>query len=214
MLERGVNEENLSLRALAREVGVSAMTPYLHFPNKAALLLAVYEARFGELGEALGSASAQLAKPADQLRAWTEVYLNFGRGSPGHYRVLFSAGVAPRPMEGRLPGQRLFDRLVELVGQVLADVDAPAFGNRAPTRVAIGLWCGLHGIVTLPSSNPAFDWPPSAELVDDLLATWVGVLPSPPALTSATLRETDAADQLPERSHGQGRLHDDDHDRR
>ena len=46
MLE--AQSEEPSLRAVARAAGVSAMTPYRHFPDKTALLAAVADHGFGD----------------------------------------------------------------------------------------------------------------------------------------------------------------------
>ncbi len=54
MRERGVQE--LSLRELAREVGVSHGAPRRHFPDRQALLDALAEAGFARLGAELRAA--------------------------------------------------------------------------------------------------------------------------------------------------------------
>src|SRR5215211_7851719 len=53
ILARTGDVEGLSLRAVAREVGIATPSIYLHFPDKAALVRAVLDARFAELGEAV-----------------------------------------------------------------------------------------------------------------------------------------------------------------
>lgn len=59
LLEHGVGD--VSLRAVARAAGVSAMAPYRHFPDKAALLGAVAERGFALLRERL--MEADVAEP-------------------------------------------------------------------------------------------------------------------------------------------------------
>src|SRR4051794_28338376 len=81
--------EGLSLRAVARDVGIATPSIYLHFPNKAALVRAVLDARFAELGEAVGTAVASAHGPYDSLRAGCLAYCRFGTDHPNAYRVLF-----------------------------------------------------------------------------------------------------------------------------
>ena len=53
----------LSLRAVAREVGIATPSIYLHFPDKAALVRAVLEARFAELAETIRAAVTRETDP-------------------------------------------------------------------------------------------------------------------------------------------------------
>ncbi len=50
LLRSGETIESLSLRAVARAVGIAATSVYLHFDDKASLLLAVYQRHFADLG--------------------------------------------------------------------------------------------------------------------------------------------------------------------
>ncbi|MDE8345271.1 MAG: WHG domain-containing protein [Acidocella sp.] len=78
-----------SLRAVARAVGVSAMAPYRHFPDKAALLAAVAADGFRGLAAALVSADAQ-PDPRAALVAQGMAFVAFARANPGLYRLMFS----------------------------------------------------------------------------------------------------------------------------
>src|ERR1035437_9150796 len=59
--ERGV--QDLSLRELAREIGVSHGAPRRHFPDRQALLDALAEAGFARLGTALRSSVPTRTSP-------------------------------------------------------------------------------------------------------------------------------------------------------
>lgn len=78
-----------SLRAVAREAGVSPAAPYHHFKNKCDLLDAVAREGWQELGSAM--AKARVAAPEAPL-ALTEVgvaYVRFARDHPALYRVMY-----------------------------------------------------------------------------------------------------------------------------
>src|ERR1700677_1101305 len=79
----------LTLRAVAREVGVAATSVYLHFDDMASLVLAVAERRFGELVKLQELALEGIADPADAGRAGCLAYCEFGLSYPGHYQVMF-----------------------------------------------------------------------------------------------------------------------------
>ena len=49
------------------------------------------------------------------------------------------------------------------------------------TAVAVCLWIGLHGIVSLRLKKPGFPWPPVEQLADHLLLGLAGVRAPLPA---------------------------------
>jgi AcrR family transcriptional regulator len=151
----------LSLRRVARAVGVAATSVYLHFDDVDSLELAIMTRRFGELVRTQEEASRHLADPCARIRAEALAYCEFGLAHPGHYQVMFSNPL-PVPFP-RLAGQQALDRLIELVA---ACVGCPA-GDAAPTGTAILIWQQLHGVVSLRITRPLFAWPPLADTVTD-----------------------------------------------
>jgi len=86
--EKGVSD--LSLRQLARQVGVSHNAPYRHFETKQALLMAVAEEGFISLRERLEQAKATSSYDSrEQLCAIGIAYVKFALTHPAHYRVMF-----------------------------------------------------------------------------------------------------------------------------
>lgn len=86
--EKGISD--LSLRQLARHVGVSHNAPYRHFETKEALLMVVAEQGFESLRLALQRAKdASPNQPTQQLEAIGVAYVNFALIHPAHYRVMF-----------------------------------------------------------------------------------------------------------------------------
>ena len=155
----------LSLRAVAREVGVAATSVYLHFDDVESLVRAVASRRFTDLIRAQDEATAGVTDPCDRLRAACLMYCEFGLAHPGHYQVTFTN---PLPVGeavpwDQMPGQKAWQHFVEGV--------APCIG-RAPddpeaARTALLLWQQLHGIVSLRISRPRFPWPSLAETITD-----------------------------------------------
>src|SRR5215469_18533094 len=67
----------LSLRAVAREVGVAATSVYLHFDDVESLVRAVASRRYTDLIRAQDSATEDVADPCDRLRAACLMYCEF-----------------------------------------------------------------------------------------------------------------------------------------
>ena len=167
-------DEPLSLRAVARAVGVVPQAVYLHFPDKRRLVWAVVERCFAELAQAGEDAAAAVNDPVDQLRAWCLAYCRFGLDQPGHYALLFESRATGQLGVGFAdsPGAAVFDRLVAAVQRCM---DAGAAPREEAASVATSLWAGLHGVVSLRRTKPGFPWPPVEKLLERLLIGLVGI---------------------------------------
>src|SRR3954467_7948535 len=80
----------LSLRAVAREAGVSPAAPYHHFKDKGELLDAVAKEGWAELNALMSKAKAA-AEAQGQLTALGLAYVGFARDNPALYRVMYDA---------------------------------------------------------------------------------------------------------------------------
>ena len=83
------DRRELSLRELARRVGVSANASYRHFANKEALLSALAAEGFRRLQAAYTKASAQQSRPDAGFRAAGRVYVQFAIDNPALFRLMF-----------------------------------------------------------------------------------------------------------------------------
>lgn len=87
-LESSGNND-LSLRELARQVGVSSNAAYRHFAGKEALLVALATEGFRRFAAALGAAAMKEAWPGEAFRAAGLAYVRFARANPGLFRLMF-----------------------------------------------------------------------------------------------------------------------------
>src|SRR5258708_12943097 len=69
LLDELGDDQALSLRAVAREVGIAATSVYIHFADRDALVLAAMERCHRDLMRAVAQAQAFPADPAANLRA-------------------------------------------------------------------------------------------------------------------------------------------------
>ncbi len=174
LLERGATHETLSLRAVAREIGIAATSVYLHFGDRTSLLIAVYRERFAELAAYLREAIAEAGEdPVEQMRACCLAYERFAQEHPNAYRVLFDVpGVRTEVPAGLtrddLPGVDTFDTIRDCVLRCIAAGKAP---DVDPFLTTICFLATLHGLVSLRINRPSFPWPPMETLVDHVLTT-------------------------------------------
>ncbi len=169
LLESSGDARVLTLRGVAREVGVATPSIYRHFSGKNELVEAVVADRFRQLDDALQHAVTGVSDPGEALRACCDAYCRFGLEYPGHYQVLFGATLSldPSARPEELPGERVFGRLV---AAVQACLDAGEASQGDAFAVAVNVWVALHGIVSLRTSRPSFAWPPVEALIEAALS--------------------------------------------
>src|SRR5579872_3839910 len=110
LIDRTGSDEAVTLRAVAREIGIAAPSIYAHFPDRDAIVTAVVARIFDELTAAISSGIDEARDdPVDRLIAGCQAYVDFGLAHPARYGVLFSgrpmaaqgdepaSPVAPRP---------------------------------------------------------------------------------------------------------------------
>jgi len=79
----------LSIRACAREAGVSHSAPLHHFKNMGELTAAVAASGFWDFVQSLGTAADRKTDPRERLIEMGRAYVAFGAANPGLYRCMF-----------------------------------------------------------------------------------------------------------------------------
>ena len=161
----------LSLRELARQVGVSHAAPRRHFPDKRALLDALAEDGFERLGrdlrEAMGAAGPRFE---DRLLAFAQAYVAFATRHAALLELMFAGKHRPDASEEL---RRAADSAFEApLGLVLAGQRAGAVVAGDPERVGIVAFAALQGIAVLANSGMLGDaalWDTVDDAVDRLL---------------------------------------------
>ena len=85
--------ESVSLREVARGVGVSATSVYRHFPDKQALLTALARQGLAELGTAQRLAAAAAGGGEAGFAATGRAYVRFALANPALFRLIFASPV-------------------------------------------------------------------------------------------------------------------------
>lgn len=97
-LVRRVGAGDASLRAIAREAGVSAAAPYHHFEDRESLLAAVAARGFRSLGSGMADAHAACGAegPLERLRAAGIAYVRFAVDNAEMFRLMFGGTLSDR----------------------------------------------------------------------------------------------------------------------
>ena len=91
-----VGVEDLSLRALARSIGVSQTAPYRHFSDKTELLAAMATRGYRNLLEKLRRAGESAGDcPKEQLAAFALAYVDYAAENPQLFKLMFGPAVQP-----------------------------------------------------------------------------------------------------------------------
>jgi AcrR family transcriptional regulator len=175
LIDRTGSAEAVTLRAVAREVGIAAPSIYAHFPDRDAVLMAVAARIFAELTAAIEQGRESAGQdPAGRLVAGCEAYVAFGLAHPARYGVLFSRQLPaaqdhsrPVPIgpDGR-PVLELGAESFALLVQAIQDcVTAGVSASTDATADATAVWVALHGTVSLRTALPRFPWRDPATFV-------------------------------------------------
>jgi AcrR family transcriptional regulator len=136
----------LSLRATAREVGVSHAAPLHHFRNHAELLAAIAASGFEEFVRALDQGSRDQTEPLERLVQMGVAYVAFAQENPALYRVMFGSD-RPNVSTEQL-GLAMHAAWEQLFG-----ASAAAAGERHALSVATLVWSVVHGHAMLVAAQ-------------------------------------------------------------
>jgi AcrR family transcriptional regulator len=175
LLDEEGDERAVTLRSVARRVGIAAPSIYPHFPDQPAIMLAVVRQEFDRLSAALREAAETGgADPRQRLYAVCHAYLDLARTHPERYRTMFGGLWIPALGESSVTEQDLLSLGTEALG-ILSSVlgDCVEAGQATSTDLAgdtVALWLGLHGLAHQRAVTRAFPWP------DDIAERIIGAL--------------------------------------
>lgn len=145
--------DEISLRALAREIGVSPTAAYRHFASKNALFAAIAEQGFEELRQTLLRANERY--PDDFEQEFIElgmIYVQWAVDNPERYQLLFDSPLldfAEYPTL-RKAGTRSYQVLLDTIergikAKLLVNEELPLLGGT--------VWASTHGLARLLHKN-------------------------------------------------------------
>ncbi len=149
--ETGV--ESLSLRDVARRLGVSHQAPYKHFPSRDHILAEIIARSFDEFSTFLERRPDEKEPEAD-LRSMGVQYMRYAQLHPLKYRLMFNT---PMPDPAKHPDMMrnaqyafniLRDRLAHMTLRPTRDA-----AEVSPQLDALFVWSTLHGVASVLQSS-------------------------------------------------------------
>jgi AcrR family transcriptional regulator len=167
--------EDISLRALARDLAVSPRAPYRHFATKEELLAAVAAEGFRRFSERLSARlDAVGSSPLARLRCVAETYVVFAVEHPAAFRVMYAPYAtveesAPELVRARADAHRGSQ---EIIAQGQA---AGVVREGDPMQLALVLWSSMHGLAVLLIEGQLgrYDRPLEGEKLASMISGWI-----------------------------------------
>jgi AcrR family transcriptional regulator len=152
--------EGLSLREVARRLGVSHQAPYKHFPDRDHILAEIVRQAFESFAAHLDS-RPHTGNPIEDMREMGRAYLHYAHTHPLQYRLMFNTPLPnptehPQMMES---ARHAFD----LLRQGVLNLSNSSAGH--PDLDSLYIWSTLHGLASILHSHAL----ETLSLPDDLL---------------------------------------------
>ncbi len=177
VLLEGSQQGELSLRELARQVGVSANAAYRHFANKEALLAALAAEGFRRLNAAQIQAAMATPDVKQGFRQSGRAYVRFAQDNPALFRLMF----------GRLTSGDTTEELSEAsqasfqtLQMAVSAVTGVPIDDQQTTVIAMVAWSLVHGLSHLVLDGQLDRHGEKAdELIDQVIAMVQTPMPMP-----------------------------------
>jgi AcrR family transcriptional regulator len=142
---------SLSLREVARKIGVSEAAPYRHFPNKESLLAAIATEGFQKLTGHLEASASPGLSPTAQLHDRSWAYVEFALEETDQFLTMFTGELLPPHAENHpeliQAGMRAFESPIEIFNELKKE------GSIHPETdvhsAAVMCFSAVHGLTML-----------------------------------------------------------------
>ncbi len=140
---------SLSMRSIAKQVGVSATSIYLHFNNKDHLLHTLIEESVEELSRAIEEKVDDQQDVVAQFESIIQTYTEFALSHPEKYQIIYLVqpeAMARYPREKFRKARRCYELLVKVIEQ---GVRQGLMEEDDPVTAAYSIWAQLHGVISV-----------------------------------------------------------------
>jgi AcrR family transcriptional regulator len=129
----------LSVRAIARELGLVSSALYRYFPSRDALLTQLIIEAYDELGEAVETSEAACDREdlAGRYRAASHAVRNWAKANPNEYALIYGS-----PVPGYAAPDDTIDpavRVAVVLSGIASDLDPGGISLRTPSDLTPGL---------------------------------------------------------------------------
>jgi AcrR family transcriptional regulator len=134
--------EAVTLRGLARDLGVTAPALYAYVADKHDLLAAVATGHFERLVDRFDAIDE--TDPVERIRAQSRAYVAHAVESPGLFRLMFR--FPPRPMPGVTafpPAEQAYESAAAAIS---AAIESGQLQVEDATGASLAMWAAVHGV--------------------------------------------------------------------
>lgn len=156
--------EALSLREVARNVGVSATAVYRHFPDKQALLHALADIAGERMADAFEAAMAAEKPGKDAFDAMGRAYVHFALRNPWLFRLMMS----PEVMSGLTAEGRPRTRGMAMLTGALSELSGGRMSSEMQNIKRLQSWSIVHGLAMLMLDGLV---PADEKIIEQVLAS-------------------------------------------
>ncbi len=174
--------ENVTLRAIAEELGYAHATLYRYFPDKSHLLAEICRETFDLLLSEFDAIAASFPDPAERLFQTSRGFVRFGLSHPQHFRIVFFGpddrqGIRAGDYINQI-GRPLFERVVEIFR---ACAQASGLSEGDQLLDAHTWWSSIFGLtqVLITQGNLPNVPPPERVLERSIAIMWAGLRAAP-----------------------------------
>jgi AcrR family transcriptional regulator len=175
--------ENVTLRAIAEEMGYAHATLYRYFPDKSHLLGEICRETFSLLISEIDLISEKNPEPVERLFETTRGFVRFGLKHPQHFRIVFFGpedrnGIRAGELINEI-GRPLFDRLVK----IFRDCSDDRLALSDPVLDAHTWWSSIFGItqVLITQGHLPHLSAPERVIERTIQVMWAGLIAVPQA---------------------------------
>jgi AcrR family transcriptional regulator len=162
--------DGATIRRIADEVGVSSTALYMHFKDKAEILLEITADAIAHMLENNTQIAQLPGDPVVRVRAILDAYMDFAIENANAYQLIFCAKpaeVTPERAQTSVDlGSQSYERFRSVVEEIAA---CGRLRTGTVDAAAQTLWAGCHGLVTLVHSSPSFKWASMSVLQETML---------------------------------------------
>jgi AcrR family transcriptional regulator len=168
--------DGLTMRAIAREVGVSATAIYRHYPNRDAILAEVWQVGFGSLAESM-QAPIESADGTERILTLLDRYVRWALDQPDVFDLMYKFDpqhltLLPRASSGEV-GNVDNAAIAVLVREIENAMRSGQWRTENVYDVALTIWAEGKGLIALHRSSridvPAEEMPAVARKAMSLL---------------------------------------------
>lgn len=168
--------EAVTIRAVAALAGMSAMTPYRYFADKAELLAGLWQSVLSAVHQRMVVAIGAHRGGRARQRASLDAFLGYWEEHPDHYRLVYMTEQTTRGSEAAFVSVPIYKDMLDLVQGVTKDLAAEIGADMTHAKIAGDIrFTMLLGYLNAQLVNRRYPWsdPKSlrAAYIEQIIAT-------------------------------------------